>query len=199
MADKVRYLVLYKAKLEAFRQKLPEHRASIAVIQELIEGESPNERRVSTFKLAEIAENHEKQQKHDGEYHKAQEEVVKMFEDLLPSTEESRHMSTQEMLEQLEDDLVRGGSTREQAGEKLFPITKALLIHPMPTRRNLATTRLPSFKLDIFDPASHVYAGKGADGSGSRDDVTQEKGGGLASSPGTRIPSLDNLSASLDG
>jgi hypothetical protein len=185
--------------LETFRQKLPEHRASIAVIQELIDDESPSERRASTVKLAEIAENHEKQQKQDNEYHKAQEEVIKMFEELLPSTEESRHMSTQEMLEQLEDDLVRRGSTREQAGEKLFPITKALLIHPIPTRPNLATTRLPAFKLDIFDPASRTTAGKSADGSRCGDFVTQKKGDGPASSPGTRIPSVDNLSASLDG
>ena len=199
VVDKVRYLVLYRAKLESFRQKLPEHRASITIIQELIKNDSPDQRRASTIKLAEITESHEKEQKQAGEYHKAQDEVVKMFEDLLPSSKNSRQMSTQEILEHLEDRLVLRGSTRKQAGEKLFPITKALLIHPMPTTPNLGTTRLPAFKLDIFDTTSHTTTGKSADGFADGDNVTQKMRDGPASSLGTRRASMDNLLASIDG
>lgn len=179
--DKVRYLVLYKAKLEAFRQKLPEHRASMAIIQELIEGESPSDRRTSTIRLTEIVENREEQQKQQDEYNRAQEEVLKRFEDLLPRTEESRQLSSQEILSQLENDLVRRGSTREQAGQQLFPIAKALLIHPVLAKSNLATTRMPSFKLDIFESTSHISAEGSPDGSRSGDYTTHKRDGSASS------------------
>lgn len=154
VVDKVRYLVLYKAKLEAFRDKLPAHRTSISVMQELIEDQTPSGRRASTVKLCELIESQEQQQKREEEYDRAQKEVVRIFEERHSSTENGRQLSTSEMLEQLEDDLVAKGIPREQAGQQLSPITKALLLHPLPTSLNRGplspTTQTPAFKLDVF-------------------------------------------------
>jgi hypothetical protein len=155
VVDKVRYLVLYKAQLEAFREKLPAHRASISVMQELIEDQTPSERRASTVKLCELIESHEQQQKIEEEYDRAQKEVVRIFEERHSSTENGRQLSTSEMLEQLEDDLVAKGVPRKQAGHQLSPITKALLLHPLPTSLNRGPlspiTQRPAFKLDVFE------------------------------------------------
>jgi hypothetical protein len=155
VVDKVRYLVLYKAKLEAFREKLPAHRESISVIQELIDGQSPSERRESTVKLCQMVESHERQQKKEVEYDKAQKEVVKIFEERHSSIENDRQLSTSEMLVHLEEDLVAKGISREQAGLQLFPITKALLLHPLPSTLNRGPTiqkiQTPAFNLDIFE------------------------------------------------
>jgi hypothetical protein len=158
VVDKVRYLILYKAKLDAFREKLSSHRESISVMQELIEDQSPSERRDSTAKLCELLESHERQQRKEDEYERAQKEVVKMFEERHSSAENARQLSTTEMLEQLEDDLLAKGISREQAGQQLFPITKALLLHPLPNTLNrgpaMQMTPKPAFKLDIFEGRS---------------------------------------------
>jgi len=157
----VRYLILYKAKLDAFREKLPAHRESISVMQELIREQSPAERRKSTAKLCQLVESHERQQEKEDEYDRAQKEVVKMFEERHSSTGNDRHASTTEILEGLEDDLLAKGMSREKAGLQLFPITKALLLHPLPNKLNLCPsiqkTQKPDFKLDIFQDNSWLH------------------------------------------
>ena len=172
VVEKVRYLVLYKAKLEALREKLPTHRESICVMQELIGSQTPSERRTSTVKLCKLYEfqerNYEKREEND----KAQEEVVRMFEERHASIANGRHLSNTEMLEQLEDDLMAKGVSRDQAGQQLFPITKALLTNPLPTTLNRgpisSTMQKPAFNLDIFETAlqnSKNSHGKKIDGS----------------------------------
>jgi glutamine synthetase adenylyltransferase len=152
VVDKVRYMILYKAKLEAFREKLPTHRESICVMQELIESQSPSERRASTVKLCELVENQERQQIKDEEYDRAQKEVVKIFERRHSSIEKDRHLSATEMLQQLEDDLVAKGVSREQAGKQLLPLTNVLKLHPFPTALGQpAEVQRPTFKLDVFE------------------------------------------------
>jgi hypothetical protein len=152
VVDKVRYMILYKAKLEAFRRKLPAHRDSICVIQELIDAQSQSERRASTVKLCELVENQERQQMKDEEFDKAQKEVMKMFERRHSSVERDRQLSATEMLECLEDDLVAKGVSREQAGQQLLPLTKALNLHPFPTVISQPTeVQRPMFKLDVFE------------------------------------------------
>jgi hypothetical protein len=173
VVDKVRYLVLYKAKLEAFRDKLPAHRMSISVMQELIEDQTLSERRASTVKLCGLIESQELQQKREEEYDEAQKEVVRIFEERHSSIEDGRQLSTSEMLEQLEDDLVAKGIPREQAGQQLFPITKALLLHPLPASLNRGllspTTEIPAFKLDVFESKMHGASLASLHGSESRD------------------------------
>jgi hypothetical protein len=154
VVDKVRYMILYKAKLEAFRQKLPAHRESICVIRELIDAQSQSERRASTVKLCELVENQEKQQMKDEEYDRAQKEVIKMFERRHSSVERDRQLSATEMLECLEDDLVAKGVPRDQAGQQLLPLTKALSLHPFPTiLKQPIEIQRPMFKLDVFECA----------------------------------------------
>jgi len=151
VVDKVRFMILYKAKLEAFREKLPAHRESICVMKELLEDQTPTERRASTIKLCDLVESREGQQKQEAEYDRAQKEVMKMFEKRHSSVETNRHLSTSEMLEQLENDLVANGASREEAGEQLLPLTKVLKLQPFSTSLSQAPDlQRPTFKLDVF-------------------------------------------------
>lgn len=167
VVDKVRYMILYKAKLEAFREKLPAHRESICVMKELLENQTLSERRASTVKLCALVENREGQQKREEEYDRAQKEVMKMFEKRHSSVEKARQLSTSEMLEQLEDDLVANGVSREQAGQQLLPLTKVLKLQPFPTGLNqISDSQRPAFKLDVFGRSS------GADGQQGKSEDT---------------------------
>jgi hypothetical protein len=196
VADKVRYMVLYKAKLDGFRDKLPEHRASVSVIRELIDGGSQGERRASALKLAEFVENHERQQEKQELYDRAQEEVVKTFEERLPSTKDMRHLSTCEILEQLEDDLVAKGVSPEATEEQLFPITKALLLQPLPKGPYRdPTIPQPAFKLDVFESALSANAAGGLHRSKHKGGSEFKKANSLTRGADLRAASLDNLSA----
>lgn len=193
VADKVRYLVLYKAKLEGFRDKLSAHRESISTIQELIEHQSQSDRRASTVKLCQILESHEREQKQQDEYNRAQKEVVEMFEERLPSTGNGRHLSTREMLEELEEDMIGKGLTQEKVQERLFPITKALLLQPLPTKPSPTTTQLHPFNLHIFEPKSHtvtenLYRSRSKDRSGYENASTAELDAKVALSENLSIP-----------
>ncbi|KAK0099701.1 hypothetical protein ONS95_013406 [Cadophora gregata] len=154
VVDQVRYLVLYKAKLDGFREKLPAHRASISAMQELIDSQSPRERRESIVKLEGIVEEQEKVRARDVEYEKAQREVVKMFEKRsgVHLSGDSEQLNVGEMLQRLENDLVDKGMERKEAEQALFPITKALLRQPLPPAiERRSSAQKPDFKLDLFD------------------------------------------------
>ncbi|KAH7321855.1 hypothetical protein BKA65DRAFT_482290 [Rhexocercosporidium sp. MPI-PUGE-AT-0058] len=164
VVDQVRYLVLYKAKLDGFRDKLPIHRASICAMQELIDSQSPRERRESTVKLEGIVEEQERDRMRVDEYEKAQKEVVRMFEERMGSlpSEGGRSIDSGLMLKRLEDDLVEKGMERGEAEQTLFPITKALLRQPLPSiveRRPSA--QKPDFKLNLFDLQEESDCGSG--------------------------------------
>lgn len=160
--DKVRSTVIYRAKLEGFRDKLLAHRTSMSVIQELIRGESQSERRASILKLDELVESHERQEEKQELHDRAQEEVVKTFEELRPCTENAHRLSTCEVIEQLEDGLIAKGMSPEQVDEQLFPITKALLLQPLSTSSGRdPMIPKPAFRLDVFESASGAKATRG--------------------------------------
>ncbi|PVH81599.1 hypothetical protein DL98DRAFT_514493 [Cadophora sp. DSE1049] len=123
-------------------------------MQELIDSQSPRERRQSTVKLEGIVEEQEKARERDDEYEKAQKEVVKLFEERIGghSNNDCEHLNVGEMLRRLEDDLVEKGMERKEADQALFPITKALLRQPLPPAvERRSSTQKPEFKLDLFD------------------------------------------------
>lgn len=154
VVDQVRYLVLYKAKLDAFREKLPVHRASISAMQDLIETQSPRERRKSTARLEGIVKEQKKAREKDDEYEKAQEEVVNLFEERLGRSPnvDGEKLNTGDMLKLLEDDLVEKGMERKEAEQALFPITKVLLRQPFPpAAERHSSLQKPEFKLHLFD------------------------------------------------
>ena len=152
--DKVRYLVLYKAKFHRFQEKLPIHRESICVIQEIIEEQSPSERRASILKLSELVEAQERQDEKQDDYNIAQKEVVKIFEEGFPCADHSRHMSTQEMLEHLEGHLiVKGTSFGEEETCPSYESSSTSL--PSGETRSGPNHPAPVFKLDVFESESH--------------------------------------------
>ncbi|CZR55249.1 uncharacterized protein PAC_05136 [Phialocephala subalpina] len=76
--DQARYLMLYKAKLQGFGDKIPGHRESICLMRELIEEENHEERRKSIVRLESICE----EQKRRGEsFERAQVEMLRIWEE----------------------------------------------------------------------------------------------------------------------
>ncbi|XMA12655.1 hypothetical protein WAI453_005446 [Rhynchosporium graminicola] len=179
VVDQVRYLVLYKAKLNGFQQKLPAHRASISAIQDLIECQTSSARRESMVRLDGFVEDQERNRTRADDYEKAQSQVVSMFQERISrqSPAIGEKLNTDQLLGSLEDDLVEKGLKRDHAERVLFPITKALLRQPI-----LATldkrTALPNleFKLDLFevksDPREASKSWIDATGNETRDDVS---------------------------
>ncbi|KAG4442596.1 hypothetical protein IFR05_001926 [Cadophora sp. M221] len=164
VVDQVRYLVLYKAKLDGFRDKLPAHRASISAMQELIDSQSPRQRRESTVKLENIVDEQKMDRVRADEHEKAQKEVVRMFEERMGShpPRNDGEMDVGLILKRLEDDLVEKGMERPEAEQALFPITKALLRQPLPpTVERRVSAQKPEFKLDLFDLQEEAECGSG--------------------------------------
>jgi hypothetical protein len=193
--ERVRYLVLYKSKLEAFKNKLPDHRTSIALIHDLMEDSSPTKRWDSILKLEDIAERQKHEQQKQDKLHISQEELFRQFVD-LHSVEDGSHLAAQEMLNQLEGHLIRRGSSNEEAELQLLPFKRALLLNSATSRPILTTTRMPSFLLNIFNPVSH----SNPETSNERTDA-REPASGLCEerSLDTAVASSDNFSISLDG
>ncbi|KAL2068304.1 hypothetical protein VTL71DRAFT_16402 [Oculimacula yallundae] len=154
VVDQVRHLVLYKAKLEGFQEKLPIHRASITAIQDLIDSQTLNERRESMVKLDGILAEQERGRTRTDDYEKRQSVVMKLFEESMGkrSISSDVRLDTGQLLESLEDDLMEEGLERIDAERALFPITKALLRQPFPsTVQNRSSLPPLGFKLDLFE------------------------------------------------
>jgi hypothetical protein len=79
ITDQARFLMLYKAKLDGFRQNIPVHRESICVMRDLIEAESPGGRRQSILRLDQILETIEK--RIDDRENQEQGDIAKLLED----------------------------------------------------------------------------------------------------------------------
>ncbi len=147
VVDKVRYLVMYKAKLDGFREKMPAHRESICVIRDLIGEKSHCERKESVIKLDEIIHGHEELKQKVVEYERAYQELMRILEG-----KNEKHMSNVEILEFVKDDLIAKGVSTVIAEEQLLQIKNALLLENKPS--GTPTAQMPAFKLDVFEPVS---------------------------------------------
>lgn len=125
--DKARYLMLYKAKLKGFGDKLPGHRESICLMRDLIEEQEPGERRKSIVRLGEICEERRRT-----------EERVKG--EMLRVLEEEREGSgnTGEGGDDLVDIDVEQQEEKEQVSSQEKPV-------------RACGDQTPLFDLDIFD------------------------------------------------
>jgi hypothetical protein len=96
-------------------------------------------------------------------------EAVRTIEERMSVSEDvgeegnTRQMGLSQVLEELEDELVRNGIDREKAGDHLEPITRALLL-PGPAelslRPSMQTPAFVPFKLDIFESVAQASGAK---------------------------------------
>lgn len=167
--DQVRYMTLYGAKLDGFRDKLAAHRTSISVIGDLIEDQSPAERRNSIMKLDALVEEHERRREVEQVFDQIQEEESQSLEQDSPDVEVARHLSNGDIMEQLEDNQKTKGVPPQQADEQLFPITPispiSRTLTPQPYLLGTIPVSLmpmPAFKLDVF--SSRAYQNQKIEG-----------------------------------
>ena len=128
IVDRVRYHVLYKAKLDSFREKIPAHRESLSEMGTLIEAQTHSERRESIVRLGSLVEEQEEKRGREEEDGSCRNELLGLLEEHVEGCEEGSEMS--KMLEGVREDLIaRGyeeGSVKKQVGE----IRDALMLHP---------------------------------------------------------------------
>jgi len=169
VVEQIRHHLLHKAKLDGFERRLSVHRESISAMQDLMGEQSPSERRASIAKFCGIVEEMETERDKEEKEEQVRGEVVRVIEERMSVSEDvdeegkTRQMSLCQVLEELEDELVRNGIEKEKAGDQVEPITRALLL-PAPAELNLRpamqTPALVPFKLDIFESVAQAGAAK---------------------------------------
>ena len=156
VVDKVRYLVLYKAKFHSFQEKLPVHRESICLIQGMIKDQSPSERRASILKLDELAEIQKRPSEKGDEHDRAQQEAERIFQEHFTGPQNARKLSAHEMLEQFKDHMVIDGTLPGKADAHVSskPQGARTPSHSC-TAPNVSGDASLVFRLDVFETGSH--------------------------------------------
>lgn len=127
IVDRVRYHVLYKAKLDSLKEKMPAHRKSISEMCTLMDAQTHSERRESIARLGSLTEEHEEGRRRDEEAEEEKRELLQIFGDRAGRVEDS--MSASEVLQKMERDLVAKGGDEEEVSEKMRPIRNAMKFH----------------------------------------------------------------------
>lgn len=127
IVDRVRYHVLYKAKLESFKEKMPAHRKSISEIGTLIDAQTHSERRESIARLGSLTEEHEEGRRRENEAEGEKRELLRIFGEHIDRGGD--RMSATEVLKQMERNLVTEGGDEEEMKEKMKPLRDAMKFH----------------------------------------------------------------------
>lgn len=127
IVDQVRYHVLYKAKLDALREKLPAHRKSISEMGTLIEAQTHSERRASMVRLGSLVEEQEENQRCGKEDESCRTHLLGLLEEQAVDGENKRDVH--EILSGLRGKLVDKGHDEGRVQEQLSEIKKALMVH----------------------------------------------------------------------
>jgi hypothetical protein len=169
VVEQIRHHLLHKVKLDGFKRRLSVHRESLSAIQDLMGEQSPSDRRASIAKFCGIAEEMERERDKEKKEEQVRGEAVRAIEERISVSEDvgeegkKRQMSLSQVLEELQDELVRNGIDRETAGDHLKPITRALLL-PAPAELSLRPSmQMPAFvpfKLDIFEAVVQASGAK---------------------------------------
>jgi hypothetical protein len=167
--EQIRHHLLDKARLDGFERRLSVHRESLSAIQDLMGEQSPSDRRASIAKFCGIVEEMERERDKEKKEEQVRGEAVRTIEERMSVSEDvgeegnTRQMGLSQVLEELEDELVRNGIDREKAGDHLEPITRALLL-PGPAelslRPSMQTPAFVPFKLDIFESVAQASGAK---------------------------------------
>lgn len=115
--DRVRNHVLYKAKLDSFKGKMPTHRTSISEMATLIGAESHSERRASIGRLHSFLEEHERGRRKDEEDHRSLTDALGLLEETIDSSEDDMDPVT--ILRRLGDELTAGGREKRKVEEQM--------------------------------------------------------------------------------
>lgn len=123
IVDRVRYHVLYKAKLESFREKMPAHRKSISEMGTLIDAQTHSERRASIARLGSLVEEHEEGRRKEEEVEVGKRELLQILEEGCSGED----VSTREALQHLERELVAKGGDEDEVNQRMESIRKAMI------------------------------------------------------------------------
>jgi hypothetical protein len=169
VVEQIRHHLLHKAKLDGFERRLSVHRESLSAIQDLLGEQSPSDRRASIAKFCGIAEEMEREREREKKEEQVRGEAVRAIEERMSVSEDvgekgnTMQMNLSQVLEELEDELVRNGIDKEKAGDHLEPIVRALLL-PAPAelslRPSMQTPAFVPFKLDIFESVALASGAK---------------------------------------
>ena len=124
IVDQVRFHVLYKAKVDAFREKIPAHRTSISEMGTLVDAQTHGERRESIARLGSLAEEQEDGRRKDDEIDEEMRELLRMFSAHVDRSED--RMITNEILESMERELADKGGDQEEVNEQMKPFRTAM-------------------------------------------------------------------------
>ena len=127
IVDRVRYHVLYKAKLDSFRQKVPAHRKSISEMGVLLDAQTHSERRESIARLGSLAEEQEVGRREEDEAEEGTRELLHLLGQSVGHEEDA--VSMDEVLQPLERELAARGGNEEEVNEQLKPIRHAMKLH----------------------------------------------------------------------
>jgi hypothetical protein len=118
IVDQIRHHILYKAKLDTFREKMLVHRKSTSEMSTLIGAQTHLERRASVVKLGSYIEEQESKQGglEEGSW---KSEVLECLDEQAVYENEGDERGTVEVLETLKDGLVARGHEEEKVDEQM--------------------------------------------------------------------------------
>lgn len=128
IVDRVRYHMLYQAKLDSFREKIPAHRKSLSEMGTLIEAQTHSERRESIVRLGSLVEEQEGKRGEEEEDESCRSELLGLLEEHVEGCEEGSKVS--EMLEVVRQDLIARGYEEESVEKQMGEIRDALMLPP---------------------------------------------------------------------
>jgi hypothetical protein len=124
IVERVRYHVLYKAKLDSFKEKMPAHRQSISEMETLIEAKTHGERRASMVRLGSFIDEHEEGRRKDEEDERELKSVLESLEENVVSDEED--IDPEDVLQRLSDGLTASGREKRKVDEHMSSVRDAL-------------------------------------------------------------------------
>ena len=127
IVDRVRYHVLYKAKLDGFREKMPAHRTSISEMGTLMDAQTHSERRESIARLGSLVEEQEDGRRREDEAEEGQRKLLQIFGERVGRDGDCE--STHEALQHLHRELIAEGADEEAVTEQMKPFRNAMQLH----------------------------------------------------------------------
>jgi hypothetical protein len=127
IVDRVRYHVLYKAKMESLREKMQAHRKSISEMGTLIDAQTHSERKASIARLGSFVEEHEEGRRREEEAEGGKRELVKIVEERVSCG--GIGVSPSEVLQGIEEDLMAKGGDEEEVNDQMEQIRTAMMLH----------------------------------------------------------------------
>lgn len=127
VVEQIRYRLLYKAKFDGFKQKLPAHGESIAEMGTLIGAQTHSERRQSIARLQSFKDEHEEGRRKGKEIENGTIDMLERMDEHLEGQTDG--VDATEALRKVEKDLVAEGEEKKEVDERTRPIWEVVRLH----------------------------------------------------------------------